>query len=259
MLFVYHSKYRIGFTLIEILVVLAVIGILAAVVGVNINNSSAQSRDAQRQSDLRNLQQAIEFYKNREGRYPEQCAVGGAVSGSGFWSGQLGTDYECDNGTGQYIIGLAPEYISVLPADSRLPSGRTDVGYVYRTNTDGSVYKIMALRTVEADALLNGSGNNYGAYTHPLKSCDIKARVTTAGVADTRLSTQSMCYVFSTALNSVSGEIAYCVATHERFRSTYALWGGAGTLLAGNALDNNPVFTNQERYTIKNTTDVICQ
>jgi general secretion pathway protein G len=67
-----------GLTLIEVLVVIAIIGILAAVISVNAVQSGKISRDAKRQADLRMLQSAVELYKNKEGRYPEAMRDYGA-------------------------------------------------------------------------------------------------------------------------------------------------------------------------------------
>jgi type II secretion system protein G len=131
--------YR-GFTLIELLVVVSIIGIIAAVVFANVNEGGAQARDAERQADLRNLQSALELYKNRYGRYPDGC------QGADAWSWQSGVGSDCPSGT-QYIVGLAPEFIRALPVDPK-PAGN-GTGYAYRVNTDGSVYKLVVFRTVE--------------------------------------------------------------------------------------------------------------
>ncbi len=247
------SPTRAGFTLLEIMIVVAVIGILTVAVALNLGRSSGVSRNTDRQSDLRNLQTAIETYKNELGRYPEAC------NGPDAWSGEIGTDYECTDGSRDYIVALAPDYIDRLPVDPKLPSGRTDVGYVYRTNTDGTVYKIMAMNTVESDPLLNGSGQNFPAYTHPFKSCDVVARIQPTGVADTRQSTYSLCYQSSIGPTQPGPVIAQCESTYDRFRNSYALWGGFAPLLGTTIPDSNPNLTSQERYALKDTVDVICQ
>jgi prepilin-type N-terminal cleavage/methylation domain-containing protein len=59
-----------GFTLIELLIVIAVIGILASVVLVGLGPVQKQGRDARRISDLRQAQNGLELYYNRNGRYP---------------------------------------------------------------------------------------------------------------------------------------------------------------------------------------------
>ncbi len=85
-----ESASRLGFTLLEIMMVVGIIGILTVAVALNLGQSSTTSRNADRQNDLRNLQVAIEAYKNENGRYPAQCpTISAAASG---WSGQLGTE-----------------------------------------------------------------------------------------------------------------------------------------------------------------------
>ena len=135
-----------GFTLIELLVVISIIAILSGALYINFSAGSAQSRDADRRADLRNLQTAIELYKNKYGRYPEGCR-GPTTGTTPVWSGQRGTAYACTSGD-QYVVGLAPEFIRALPTDPKL-SG-VNSGYVYTTNAQGSVYKVMALNTVES-------------------------------------------------------------------------------------------------------------
>jgi general secretion pathway protein G len=52
-----------GFTLIEILVVIAIIGSLSALLLPNYMEARMRARDAQRKSDLKMIQSAIEMYK----------------------------------------------------------------------------------------------------------------------------------------------------------------------------------------------------
>ena len=137
------SKHA-GFTLVELLVVITIIGILAAIVLATLSGAGPQSRDVDRKADLRTLQAAVELYRSDNGRYPEGC------NGPGNWSGQQDTDYACSSGN-QYITNLAPEYIPVLPRDPK--SNGDDSGYVYTVDEEGFVYKIMALNTVESETV----------------------------------------------------------------------------------------------------------
>ena len=51
------------------LIVIAIIGLLAAIVVVSLTNTKAKSRDAQRVSDMRNIKTGLEFYNNAAGTY----------------------------------------------------------------------------------------------------------------------------------------------------------------------------------------------
>ncbi len=60
-----------GFTLIEILVVVAIIGILAAAIVVTVNTARVGSRDSKRLADLKQLQTALQFYFDKNTTYPD--------------------------------------------------------------------------------------------------------------------------------------------------------------------------------------------
>jgi general secretion pathway protein G len=61
-----------GFTLIELLVVLAIIGILTSFLLANLVGAKARARDAERKSDLRQIQAALELYRADQSSYPAQ-------------------------------------------------------------------------------------------------------------------------------------------------------------------------------------------
>lgn len=66
----YTLKTSIGFTLIELLIVIAIIGILSAILMANFVGVRQRARDAQRKSDLRQIQSALELYRSDVGSYP---------------------------------------------------------------------------------------------------------------------------------------------------------------------------------------------
>lgn len=59
-----------GFTLIELLIVIAIIGVLSALLMSNFIGVRQRARDAQRKSDLRQIQSALELYRSDLGNYP---------------------------------------------------------------------------------------------------------------------------------------------------------------------------------------------
>lgn len=66
-----------GFTLIELLVVIAIIGILTSVLMVNFIGVRQRARDAQRKSQIKQIQSAFEVYRSDNGQYP--CFSGGCT------------------------------------------------------------------------------------------------------------------------------------------------------------------------------------
>lgn len=73
-----HSTERKsgGFTLIEILIVIGIIGLMASIALYGLGPSRARGRDAKRIGDLRSVQNALEMYANKCSVYP-----GGPASG----------------------------------------------------------------------------------------------------------------------------------------------------------------------------------
>jgi|AntRauTorckE6833_2_1112554.scaffolds.fasta_scaffold18751_2 prepilin-type N-terminal cleavage/methylation domain-containing protein len=151
----------LGFTIIELMVVITIIGMLAAVLAVNFNSARAESRDKVRQNTLQEMQIAIELYKTQYGVYPVPGCGVGYDSGSPQWVGsETYPNYpsvkSCPD---NYIVGLAPNFISELP--SEVGPGPADKGYVYASN--GDAYKLMSHYNVEV-ALVESHDDNFSRY-----------------------------------------------------------------------------------------------
>jgi len=83
------SALKKGFTLIELLVVISIIGILVAVATVSFTSTQKQARDIARKSDLKQYQNVVEVYANKnKGLYPMWASTV-QMSGVQFCEGSL--------------------------------------------------------------------------------------------------------------------------------------------------------------------------
>lgn len=64
------KKARQGFTIIELLIVIAIIAILAGLVLNNFRGAQAKARDTQRVTDVNNIHSKLEEYYNDNNAYP---------------------------------------------------------------------------------------------------------------------------------------------------------------------------------------------
>ena len=103
-------KSKSGFTLIEVLIVVSIIGLLSSVVLVGLRGFRSQGRDVRRIADLKSIQNGLELYYNTKGNYPADLNT---LTTAGIGITKLpadpvaGQSYEyglCDSGQG-YVIG----------------------------------------------------------------------------------------------------------------------------------------------------------
>lgn len=88
-----HVKYRLAFTLVELLVVISIIGLLASLVLAALTSARVKSRDTRRIEDIQEIRAALELYFHDNNRYPDDI-------------------YAAAN-------SLAPKYIGLVPLDPR--------------------------------------------------------------------------------------------------------------------------------------------
>jgi type IV pilus assembly protein PilA len=135
-----------GFTLIEILVVIGIIAILAAIVLVAINPARqfAQARDTQRSSNLNTILNAVgQRIADNKGIFAGEFTIGGITYRCGplpTTATNVNSTMAVDTTTATGNLGcLSPTYIPALPTD---PAGATapDTGYdIYQDATTGRI------------------------------------------------------------------------------------------------------------------------
>ena len=111
-----------GFTLIERMIVIAIIGIFASVVLVSYNSSLEKSRDATRLGDLKSISLAIQNYWQDSGykTWPTNLSdvsvyfSGGVPNDPSSHQPYLYTPFSLDTGTGKndFCLGAKMEVIS---------------------------------------------------------------------------------------------------------------------------------------------------
>lgn len=112
-----------GFTLVELLIVMSIIGVLATLIIGSFASSQIRGRDAQRKSDLKQIGGALELFYGDHGQYPGSDGSGKIMACPFSASGSSA----CTWGTGE-LSDTKTTYFKVVPGD---PS--TGTNYFYRT------------------------------------------------------------------------------------------------------------------------------
>lgn len=66
------KKDLTGFTLIELMVVISIIGILSTITITTLNNTRQKARDTERKAELRAISRGLEMYFSAHGQYPAE-------------------------------------------------------------------------------------------------------------------------------------------------------------------------------------------
>lgn len=91
-------KHRFGFTIVELVIVVVVLGILAAIVVLSYRGIQNQAHDLKRRDDIKTVEAALEYYATRhDGLYPATTANAAA----NWKTVDVRTDSSCFNGSAQ--------------------------------------------------------------------------------------------------------------------------------------------------------------
>lgn len=102
-----------GFTLIELMVVMAILGVLVTIAVVSFRSSQGRGRDAQRKSDLKQIGNALELFYSDYDKYPSD--VGGIIQGCPYNPG-TGAGGACSWGEDEISDGKT-SYFKKVPDD----------------------------------------------------------------------------------------------------------------------------------------------
>ena len=111
-----------GFTIIELLVVLAIISLMTALGFALFSEARAKSRDVKREKDIKTLQDALSIYVTNANTYPTTDSNGVYMTGSDAVSAAL----------------ISAGAMQAVPLD---PQNLNDFRYKY-TSTDGFTYTL---------------------------------------------------------------------------------------------------------------------
>jgi len=122
-----------GFTLVEILVVIFIIGLLSTIAAGVFGRARAKARDSVRVSDVRQLSQALELYYNDRGGYPLEML--GIV---------LGVDATtlCDTSDFSDTCVGTKYHGNISPAPTPADGSCTEIQNRYDYTSDGTTYAI---------------------------------------------------------------------------------------------------------------------
>jgi prepilin-type N-terminal cleavage/methylation domain-containing protein len=124
------KRKQSGFTIVELLIVIVVIGILVALVVTTFSGIQRKARNTERESDVKAIHSQLEAYFNEQGAYPELgSATDDGINNSGWRSTSMKS--------------LDPEALKDPKGTDQLLCGAvTDTCYGYVT--DGATYTLTA-------------------------------------------------------------------------------------------------------------------
>lgn len=133
-----------GFTLIELMVVVSIIGFLAAIITTGLTRSRTKTLDTVRINDVFAVQKAIEIYFNEQGTYPTGSSL---VMGS--------ANAACLSATGFHSTcpGGEQVYLAIVPPNP----GPGGADYVYTRAVSGVDYTLTFELETDVGSLVSGA------------------------------------------------------------------------------------------------------
>ncbi|MGJ3243419.1 MAG: type II secretion system protein [Opitutales bacterium] len=145
---------RAGFTLVEIMIVVVIIGLLVTMGIPAFQKARVASQNQRFINDLRTISNALETYALQEGLWPDEAGAGVVPTGLGDylprgfdWSAKntLGGDWDYEYGQGSILAAIGTTNVEMRDADGMtaidedIDDGDLSTG-AFRQNGDAYVY-----------------------------------------------------------------------------------------------------------------------
>lgn len=136
-----HRKSQ-GFTIVELLIVIVVIGILAGLVITTFNGIQQKGRDTERETDVKALHGQVEAYYAQNAKYPSLTQMNDATFRGANLKGLDPEALKDPKGTAQTLVGAAAQnsyaYIAT-PANCDNGAGGDCTAYTLTATLEGTI------------------------------------------------------------------------------------------------------------------------
>ncbi len=136
---IFSGRDRYGFTIVELLIVVVVIAILAAITTVAYNGIQNNAKNAQVVNEIRAVAKLIEMHKVKEGVYPSTGGLSNVYADANCTLATDDTGYE----GAEWVPGLGAS-TGVLPQNPGLVGTGNGTGGCYTYSSDGVNYVLSA-------------------------------------------------------------------------------------------------------------------
>lgn len=128
-----NQKTHYGFTLIELIIVIAIIGIMAGLLLPNFMAARTRARDGALKADLKNLKTALQLYYTDYQQFPLSAGANTDIAGCGA----AGTS-SCGASSGNAFEAGGNSYMKKFPDSFRYYENTTDDTYVLKVTLENA-------------------------------------------------------------------------------------------------------------------------